>query len=121
MLYKEDMNANKAVQTFLVIGALAFAVRAAHAAEAKELWDKNCASCHGKDGRGDTKMGKKVDVKDYTDPKFQADYKEDKAIKTIKEGIMDKGKERMKPYADKFTEEEIKALVAYIRTFKKSP
>jgi len=89
------------------------------AADAKELWDKNCASCHGKDGRGDTKMGKKVDVKDYTDPKFQAEYKEDKGIKTIKEGITEKGKERMKGYAEKLSDEEIKALAAHIRTFKK--
>ena len=91
----------------------------ARAAETKELWDKTCASCHGKDGRGDTKMGKKVDVKDYTDPKFQAEFKDEKAIKTIKEGINEKGKERMKPYGDKLSDEEIKALVAHIRTFKK--
>jgi cytochrome c6 len=89
------------------------------AADTRELWDKNCASCHGKDGRGDTKMGKKVEVKDYTDPKFQAEYKEDKGIKTIKEGITEKGKERMKAYADKFSDEEIKALAAHIGTFKK--
>jgi len=91
----------------------------AQAADAKELWDKNCASCHGKDGRGDTKMGKKVDVKDYTDPKFQAEYKEEKGIKSIKEGLTEKGKERMKSYAEKLSEEEIKALAAYVRTFKK--
>ena len=91
----------------------------AQAADTKELWDKNCASCHGKDGRGDTKMGKKVDVKDYTDPKFQAEYKEEKGIKSIKEGLTEKGKERMKPYAEKLSEEEIKALAAYVRTFKK--
>jgi cytochrome c553 len=64
-------------------------------------------------------MGKKVDVKDYTDPKFQAEYKEDKGIKSIKEGLTEKGKERMKPYAEKLSEEEIKALAAYVRTFKK--
>src|SRR6185295_18876320 len=75
----------------------------AQAADTRELWDKNCASCHGKDGRGDTKMGKKVDVKDYTDPKFQAEYKDDKGIKTIKEGITEKGKERMKGYAEKLS------------------
>lgn len=89
------------------------------AVDAKELWDKNCASCHGKGGKGDTKMGKKVEVKDYTDPKFQAEFKDDKAIKAIKAGITENGKERMKSYADKFSDEEIKALIAHIRTFKK--
>jgi len=89
------------------------------AADAGELWEKNCASCHGKDGRGDTKMGKKVNVKDYTDPKFQAEFKDDKAAKTIKEGITENGKERMKPFAEKLTDDDIKALIAHIRTFKK--
>jgi len=64
-------------------------------------------------------MGKKVDVKDYRDPKVQAELKDDKAAKTIKEGITEKGKERMKGFADKLTEEEIKALVGHMRSFKK--
>ena len=110
---------NTITKTALLIASLSFGALLTQAADTKELWDKNCASCHGKDGRGDTKMGKKVDVKDYTDPKFQAEFKEEKAIKTIKEGITEKGKERMKPYADKFSEDEIKALVAYIKAFKK--
>ena len=107
------------IEKLVVITAFCASMGIAQAADVKELWDKNCASCHGKDGQGDTKMGKKVDVKDYTDPKFQAEYKEDKGIKTIKEGLTEKGKERMKAYAEKFSEEEIKALAAHIRTFKK--
>lgn len=89
------------------------------AADARELWDKNCASCHGKDGKGDTKMGKKVEVKDYTDPKFQAEYKEEKGIKIIKEGLRENDKERMKSYAEKLSDDEIKALAVFVRTFKK--
>src|SRR6185436_576071 len=53
-------------------------ISTARAADAKELWEKNCASCHGKDGKGDTKMGQKAGVKDYTDAKFQAEYNEEK-------------------------------------------
>ena len=33
----------------------------------------HCTKCHGEDGRGQTKAGKKLDVKDYTDAKVQAD------------------------------------------------
>ena len=98
---------------------LAVFIQNGRTADARELWDKNCASCHGKDGKGDTKMGKKVNVKDYTDPKFQAEFKDDKAIKTIKAGINENGTERMKAYGDKFSDDEIKALIAHIRTFKK--
>jgi cytochrome c553 len=89
------------------------------AVEVKELWEKNCASCHGKDGRGETKMGKKAGVKDYTDPKVQEAMKDDDAIKAIKEGKKDKGKEVMKPFAEKLSDDEVKALAAYVRTFKK--
>ena len=34
------------------------------AADAKENWDQLCAKCHGVDGAGNTKMGKKLKVKD---------------------------------------------------------
>ncbi len=89
------------------------------AADAKENWEKNCLKCHGADGKGDTKMGKKVGVKDYTDPKVQAELKDAAAIKAIKEGLKDKaGKELMKP-AENVTADDIKALIAYIRSFKK--
>ena len=89
------------------------------AADVTALWDQHCVSCHAKDGSGNTKMGKKSGVKDYRDPKVQAELKDEKSLKTVKEGITEKGKERMKPYADKFSDDEIKALVAYIKTFKK--
>lgn len=32
----------------------------ADAAKAKALYTKECAKCHGPDGKGDTKMGKKA-------------------------------------------------------------
>lgn len=90
-----------------------------HAADAKELWDKNCAACHGKDGTGKTKMGEKLGVKDLTDAKVQAESKDDQMAKTIKEGIKEGDKTKMKAFGDSLSEEEIKALVAHIRSFKK--
>jgi cytochrome c553 len=89
------------------------------AADVKETWDKTCLKCHGKDGKGNTKMGKQAGVKDYTDPKVQDEMKDDKALKTVKEGITEKGKEKMKAYGGELSDDEIKALIAYIRTFKK--
>ena len=105
--------------TVAAVLPMALTMGSARAADPKELWDKNCAACHGKDGRGDTKMGKKVGVKDYTDPKIQAGLTDEKALKTIKEGIKDdKGKERMKAYGDAYSDDEIKGLIAYLRAFK---
>ena len=103
----------------LVLAFTATALLSASAADVKEVWEKNCAKCHGPDGKGDTKMGKKAEVKDLTDPKVQAELKDDKAFKAIKDGIKDAdGKIKMKP-AEGLSDDEIKALVAYVRTFKK--
>jgi cytochrome c553 len=89
------------------------------AAETKEIYEKSCAKCHGVDGKGQTKMGQKYGIKDYTDAKVQADLKDDAAFKAIKEGVKDKeGKTIMKP-AEDLSDTEIKALVAYMRAFKK--
>jgi len=108
------------MKTLLCIAGLLLATGAAtNAAEAKANWDKHCAKCHGVDGKGQTKMGKQAGAKDYTDPKVQAELKDDKAIKTIKEGLSVDGKKKMDPYADKLNDDEVKALVAYIRAFKK--
>jgi len=89
------------------------------AADAKANWDSLCAKCHGEDGKGQTKVGQKLGVKDFTDAKVQADLKDDQAVKTIKEGKKDQdGKTLMKPF-DTLSDDEAKALVAYVRAFKK--
>ena len=105
-----------------ILLAVAFfiaAMTSMRAAEVKENWEKHCQKCHGADGKGQTKMGRQSGVKDYTDPKVQAKLKDENAIKIIKEGIVEKDKKKMDPYKDKLTDEEIKALIAYIRGFKK--
>jgi len=89
------------------------------AADAKENWDNLCAKCHGADGKGDTKMGAKLGCKDFTDAKVQADIKDDAAAKAIKEGLKSTDdKTLMKPF-DSLSDEEVKALVAYVRGLKK--
>jgi mono/diheme cytochrome c family protein len=102
----------------IAITACAVMMVSASAADVKELWAKNCAKCHGPDGKGDTKMGKKLDIKDFTDAKYQATLKDDAMLKAIKEGVKDGEKLRMKA-AEGLSDEEMKALVAYVRAFKK--
>lgn len=102
------------IQTLLVTTSIVLTAGIASAADVAEVWAKNCASCHAKDGSGSTVMGKKSGAEDYRDPKVQAKFTDEQAIKIIKDG-----KEKMKPFKDKLTDEEIKALVAHIRAFKK--
>lgn len=97
---------------------LAAACAVGQAADAKALWDKNCAKCHGADGKGKTKMGAKLKVKDYTDAKVQGEMKDDKMFDAIKNGVKEGGKEVMKP-AEGMSDADIKALVTYTRSFKK--
>ncbi len=88
------------------------------AADAKSNWDDNCAKCHGADGKGDTKMGHKLDIKDFTDAKVQAQFTDDQAFSAVKDGLKDKdGKTRMKAI-DGLSDDEIKALVQYVRGLK---
>ena len=59
-------------------------------------------------------MGKKSGAENYQDAKVQAKFTDAQAIEIIKNG-----KEKMKAFKEKLTDDEIKALVAYIRAFKK--
>jgi mono/diheme cytochrome c family protein len=98
---------------------MAAGVLSAVAADGKALYEKNCAKCHGPDGKGETKMGKKSGAKDYTSAKVQDELKDEDAIKAIKKGYKDKdGKEVMKP-AEDLSDSDIKAVMAYMRSFKK--
>ena len=106
----------------LIVMALSlglFAACSVKAADAKENWTKHCVKCHGEDGKGDTKMGKKLGAKDYTDAKVQEAMKDDAGVKAVKDGLKDKdGKQLMKP-TEGISEADAKALIAYMRKFKK--
>ena len=106
-------------ETFFIITTIITSARISFGADASANWNANCASCHGKDGSGSTMMGKKLNIKDYRDAKVQAAFSDAEAERAIKEGVKTSGKQTMKPFAGKLSDADIKALVAYIRAFKK--
>ena len=59
---------------------MAVAALSARAADAKATYEASCAKCHGAEGKGDTKIGQKLGVKDFTDAKVQADMKDDASV-----------------------------------------
>jgi len=90
----------------------------APAADAKANWDTLCTKCHGADGKGQTKMGKVLNIVDFTNAKVQADLKDDVAFKTIKEGKKDKDDKTLMKPNDTLSDDEIKALIGIVRGFK---
>jgi mono/diheme cytochrome c family protein len=107
------------LRTILAGGAIAAIAAFAFAAPVAENWENHCAKCHGADGKGQTKAGRKLNVNDYTDAKVQAEMTDAEIVKATTEGVKDKnGKERMKAYKEELSAKEIEEFVAYIRKFK---
>ena len=101
----------------VLLTAFAFAAcLTANAADGKEVYDKQCAKCHGDDGKGKTKMGEKLGAKDYSVEAVKAD----EGFKAVKEGMKDKdGKTLMKAFGESLSDEEIKAAIEHMKSFKK--
>ena len=79
---------------------------------AKANWDRHCKKCHGADGSADTKLGQKLEIKDYTDAASLAEVSDEELFTMTKEGVEGT---KMPGYAKKLSDEEIHALVAYMR------
>jgi cytochrome c6 len=110
MKYPTKIIATGAV--FLLAAALS------HAAPAADNWENNCTKCHGADGKGETKIGKKLNLQDYTDAAVQAKMTDADMTKAITDGVLVDGKQKMKAFKDVLSTDEIKDLVAYVRKFK---
>ena len=84
---------------------------------AKKLYDLDCALCHGATGDGKTDLGKDMQLTmlDWTDPKALAGMSDQAIFDAIR-----KGKGKMPPEdASRAKDDEVKALVTYIRQFAK--
>ncbi len=108
------------IVSFGLVAGTAGAADIADPAKTQANWKTHCYSCHGNDGRGKTKAGRKAKVKDLTDAKIQKQYSDQQMYDQIKSGMKDKkGKDMMKPYGDKLNDAEIKDLIAFVRTLAK--
>ena len=87
---------------------------AASARSATQLYSKNCTSCHGRDGRANTLKAKRNHARNISDPEWQERVGDERIFNSIMNG---KGK--MPAYGKKLSEQEIDALVAFIRGLRK--
>lgn len=109
---------NNILHYTLAAAALSAAAAFCTAATPTENWEQHCAKCHGANGNGDTKMGKKLKVKDYSDAKSLEGMSDADLRKAIVEGVHTKdGKPLMTGYKDKLSDEEITALVTLVKSF----
>ncbi|HUP49589.1 MAG TPA: cytochrome c [Thermoanaerobaculia bacterium] len=81
------------------------------AAGGAAVYKAKCAVCHAADGSGDTAMGKRLGVRSLASPEVQ---KQSDAELTQ---ITKKGKGKMPAYDGKIPDDDIRAVIAYIRTF----
>jgi len=104
------------IQVFVTLTAVVFMLflsLSAYAQNASEaLYKSKCAACHGADGSGSA-TGKKMGAHDFATADVQG--MSDTELSTI---IMN-GKNKMPAYGKSLKAEDIKGLVAYIRTLKK--
>ena len=79
----------------------------------ESLFKTKCAVCHGPDGKGETAAGKANKLRDLGSTEVQKQSDDDLS------GIVTGGKGKMPAYGKSLKPEQIKELVAYIRSFKK--
>jgi len=97
---------------------------AADVAKGRKLNVQNCEKCHGKTGKGDGALLKrmKADVKpvDWTDKAAMAKWTDADMTKIIKEGGTSAGRSKVMPsYGEKLSDGDVADLVAYIRSLGK--
>jgi cytochrome c6 len=106
---KISIRVSATVIAIAVVFALSLPAHAQNASET--LYKSKCAACHGADGTGSA-MGKKLGAHDFTSADVQ------KLSDTELTDIITNGKNKMPKYGS-LAPEDIKGLVAYIRTLKK--
>lgn len=99
--------------TLIVLPALAVFVFAAlpamAGADGEALYNQHCATCHGKDGKADTPVGKALHAAHLVDPKYAAEESDEgvtHAIRTLS---------KHKAVSSSVSDEDLKAIAAYIR------
>jgi mono/diheme cytochrome c family protein len=78
-----------------------------------DTYTAKCAPCHGADGLAATPPGRALKAASFKTPAIV------KASDTELIGIVKSGKGKMPAWAGKLSDDQIKAVVAYIRTLQK--
>jgi cytochrome c553 len=88
-------------------------------ADVQADWAAHCATCHGRDGAAKTKAARLCGAKDLTDPQYQKAFSDEVMFRDLKDGLVQDGKTKMKPYAGRLSDDQLRGLVAFVRTLAK--
>lgn len=97
---------------------------AADAGAGAKISIERCAKCHGKAGKGDGEGLKKINADvvpvDWTDRALMSKWSDADLVKIIQQGGQAVGKSKVMPaYHGKLSDDQISALVRYIRSLAK--
>ena len=110
------MRTNFGLAGLLVSFGLLFSSLAYHAAipanNGETVFKNNCVMCHGADGKGFAALK----TPDFTSPKWQASMTDKQMREVIKNG---KTGTAMAAFGDKLNDDQITAVIGYIRSLKK--
>jgi high-affinity iron transporter len=116
------MRVKLTVAGFVAAGCIVgFGMGDASAQDAKAIYAKECAKCHGPSGAGDGAMGQKLKDKpsDWTKGAGLQGMDDAKIAESIKKGGGAVGKSKAMPAYPKLSDADVKALVAYVKSLKK--
>jgi len=106
------MNFKRMAITALGVFLMAAPLKA-YSQSSEDIFLDKCANCHGKDGAGQTAKGKKLKLRDLRSTDVQ------KMTDPQMADVISKGNKDMDGYAKELNENQIKDLVAYLRTLAK--
>lgn len=102
----------------VVLGAVTYfsgaSIAKAADIDAKKIFMTHCKTCHGEDGHP-TDLGTGLGAREFANAEWQAKTTDEQIIEQISNGTP----EKMMPFKEKLTQDEIKALVSVIRGFGK--
>jgi mono/diheme cytochrome c family protein len=99
------------IKSLVLVASLAWA-SSAFAADGAAVFKAKCAMCHGADGSASTGMGKSMGLKPPSSPEVQRMSNADLT------SVVTNGKGKMPAYKGKLSDDEISAVVKYVKTLK---
>jgi len=81
---------------------------------AAELFSRNCASCHGRDGRASGLKAKAKGARNLTDAQWQDRVSDERIFNSV-----NNGKGHMPAFSKKLSEAQVDLLVQFVRSLKR--